>query len=539
MIRRIHLAAAVFSLLPVSAATNSGIIQVTGLRSWSHPGSTRVVLETSGLADYHADRALNPDRLFFDIVHARPWIEHKRVALHQINDALVKRVRIAETSPGTTRVVFDLVGLAEYTVSRLEAPDRIVIELTPAGSKSRPVQDLVPRMQPVQTSLVPAASAPPAVERYVAPPSRLSSTAARGRGRKVFVPPVLAAAPLPVIAIPDTLPAIEPAWLPSYPISETWTSLANVRMPRKSAALASMSVASTVPAPLPPAPPVRPPFINTTTRVLPAARPVVSATTARASTDASLSLTRALGLKINRVVIDAGHGGHDDGTIGPDGVLEKDVVLDVALRLATLVQTRLGADVVLTRSDDTFVPLGERTSIANEYKADLFLSIHANSSPAPAVAGTETFLLNLNSSPGAISVAARENAGSDKSIGELRDLIQSIAQNDKIAESQNFAADIQASIFAQAAKSNVAAHDRGVKKAPFVVLIGARMPSVLAEIGFLSNPKDESNLGKGEYRQKIAESLYRGIAQYSQSLSHFEVAATTPKAQGYSGTGTK
>ena len=220
-------------------------------------------------------------------------------------------------------------------------------------------------------------------------------------------------------------------------------------------------------------------------------------------------------------------------------MLEKDVVLDVALRLATLVQTRLGAEVVLTRSDDTFVPLTERTAIANEHKADLFLSIHANSSPAPAVAGTETFLLNLNSSPGAISVAARENAGSDKSVGELRDLVQSIAQNDKIAESQSFATDIQSAIFTQAAKSNIAAHDRGVKKAPFVVLIGARMPSVLAEIGFLSNPKDESNLNKADYRQKIAESLYRGIAQYSQSLSHFEVAGASTKPAGYSGTGTK
>jgi N-acetylmuramoyl-L-alanine amidase len=183
------------------------------------------------------------------------------------------------------------------------------------------------------------------------------------------------------------------------------------------------------------------------------------------------------------------------------------------------------------------VPLTERTAIANRYKADLFLSIHANSSPARSVAGTETFLLNLHSSPGAISVAARENAGSDKSVGELRDLIQSIAQNDKIAESTTFANDIQDAIFAQAAKGNSAARDRGVKKAPFVVLIGARMPSVLAEIGFLSNAKDEKNLGSGDYRQKVAESLYRGIAEYSKSLSHFEVTADASrpsKRSGYS-----
>jgi N-acetylmuramoyl-L-alanine amidase len=247
---------------------------------------------------------------------------------------------------------------------------------------------------------------------------------------------------------------------------------------------------------------------------------------ARPPEHATRSLTRALGLKINRVVIDAGHGGHDDGTIGPHGVLEKDVVLDVALRLATLVQSRMGAEVILTRSDDTFIPLHERTAIANDHKADLFLSIHANSSPSPSVGGIETFYLNFTNNTTALEVAARENSGSDKSVGELRDLIQSITLNDKITESQTFARDIQTPLFAQAAIGNAAAHDRGVKRAPFVVLIGASMPSVLAEIGFLSNTRDERNLNRPEYRQKIAEALYRGISSYSKSLSHFEVAST-------------
>jgi N-acetylmuramoyl-L-alanine amidase len=252
-------------------------------------------------------------------------------------------------------------------------------------------------------------------------------------------------------------------------------------------------------------------------------RPEVAETTPLASENPSRSLTRALGLKVNRIVIDAGHGGHDDGTIGPHGVLEKDIVLDVALRLATLVRQRLSAEVVLTRSDDTFIPLQERTKIANDNKADLFLSIHANSSPAPEVAGTETFYLNFSTSPGALDVAARENAGSDKTVGDLKDLIQSITLNDKIEESHTFAQDVQNAITLQAERSNIAAHNRGVKRAPFVVLIGASMPSVLAEIGFLSNSRDESNLGKPEYRQKVAEALYKGLAQYSQSLSHFDV----------------
>jgi len=264
-------------------------------------------------------------------------------------------------------------------------------------------------------------------------------------------------------------------------------------------------------------------------KVLPAIRPALpvparsdDGAPALASENASRSLTRALGLKVNRIVIDAGHGGHDDGTVGPHGLLEKDIVLDVAFRLSKLVQERLGAEVVLTRSDDTFVPLHERTAIANDHKADLFLSIHANSSPAPEVAGTETFFLNFTNAPDALNVAARENAGSDKTVGELKDLIQTITLNDKIEESHTFADNVQTALHAQAARSNAAAHNRGVKRAPFVVLIGASMPSVLAEIGFLSNARDETNLGKPEYREKIAEALYKGVARYSQSLSHFE-----------------
>ena len=130
MMRRFHWAAAVFLLLPVSAAPNPGIIQVTGVRAFSHLGSTRVIVETTGPAEFHADRAHDPDRLYFDILHARPWIDGHRIATRQIGDSLVKRVRVAETTPGTTRIVFDLVGQAQYTVSRLDTPDRIVIELT-------------------------------------------------------------------------------------------------------------------------------------------------------------------------------------------------------------------------------------------------------------------------------------------------------------------------------------------------------------------------------------------------------------------------
>ncbi|MES1257999.1 MAG: N-acetylmuramoyl-L-alanine amidase [Acidobacteriota bacterium] len=449
---------------------------MTGIRAWSHSDWTRVIVETSGRADFKADRAANPDRLFFDVLHASPWIEGRRYASRQVNDRLVRRVRIAETAPGTTRIVFDLTGPGSFRVSRLEAPNRLVIEIRPPGPGSE----------------TPAPAAATIAFRY--PPRPVN------RVRSILIAP--------------NAPLFDPAPLSPPYLPDMGQLLATYRAPRPVHSVASVSP-KIIPAPRPVG--YEPPSA--------APRDTLhDEAPARASENASRSLTRALGLKVNRIVIDAGHGGHDEGTRGPNGVLEKDVVLDVALRLSRLVQSRMGADVVLTRSDDTFIPLQERTVIANARKADLFLSIHANSSPSPVVAGTETFFLNFTSSTGALDVAARENAGAEKSVGELKDLIQSITLNDKIAESQTFAQTIQNSIFAQASKSNLAARNRGVKRAPFVVLIGASMPSVLAEIGFLTNARDEANLGKPEYRQKIAEALYKGLSQYAQSLSHFEVA---------------
>jgi N-acetylmuramoyl-L-alanine amidase len=470
---RILWTALIFALPPALAAASSGLIQVTNVRSWSHPDSTRIIIQTTGPFDFRSDHATNPDRLFVDILHSRPWIARRRFATHEIGDRLVRRVRIAEPYPDTTRIVFDLANPSDFKISKLDAPDRMVIELTPLHRQN----DSIPA--PVYASV--------------------SSI-----GRSGFVYPPAASSRRPQVSMPGPPPALPPSSTEPDPF---YFADLVAALPVKPPAGQSRAVS---------------------THVLPAARPP-AASAPLASENATRSLTRALGLKVNRIVIDAGHGGHDDGTIGPNGVLEKDVVLDIALRLSKLVQQRLGAEVILTRSDDTFIPLQQRTAIANEHKADLFLSIHANSSPAPEVAGTETFFLNFTNSPDALNVAARENAGSDKTVGELKDLIQTITLNDKIEESHTFADDIQNAIQAQAARSNAAAHNRGVKRAPFVVLIGASMPSVLAEIGFLSNARDESNLGKPEYRQKVAEALYKGLAQYSQSLSHFEPARQIAK----------
>jgi N-acetylmuramoyl-L-alanine amidase len=255
----------------------------------------------------------------------------------------------------------------------------------------------------------------------------------------------------------------------------------------------------------------------------PAPREPAAPKPARAIPGGGRTLTRTLGLKLGRVVLDPGHGGNDHGTTGPSGLKEKELVLDIATRLGTLLEEGLGSEVIYTRQEDVFLALEERTALANRRKADLFLSIHANSSPLKSVSGSETYYLNFTTSKVDLEVAARENASSSRSIFELRELIQKIALKEKLDESREFAARVQRSMHSVWVR-NGATRNRGVKKAPFVVLIGASMPSVLAEVGFVSNPRDEAYLKKPENRQKIAEGLYRGIEQYARTLSHFDVA---------------
>jgi N-acetylmuramoyl-L-alanine amidase/type II secretory pathway predicted ATPase ExeA len=232
------------------------------------------------------------------------------------------------------------------------------------------------------------------------------------------------------------------------------------------------------------------------------------------------SLTRELGLKISRIVIDPGHGGRDTGTIGPHGVLEKNVCLDVALRLGNLIEENLpNTEVIYTRSTDRYVSLEERTAIANQAKADLFISIHANSSDDHAVRGVETYYLNLATSPESARVATRENAFSQMQLHDLQDLIKKIAGNDKMKESRELAIDIQNSLSRRLQRVNWREANRGVKRAPFVVLIGAEMPSVLSEISFVSNANDEHLLANSDHRERMAEGLFNGIAAYLAGLN--------------------
>ncbi len=461
----------------VPAAVDFG--RVTDVRFWFLADATRVAIEVSDDFEFHSDRLENPSRIFFDIVGVKPAKRPKGVEIIPVSGPLVKQIRVAETQPGTTRVVLDLSAAAEFESSKLSNPNRLMIEVRPADRT---------HLNPIAT----AAGVTPPVQR-------LSPLERR------FEPPVRVEPP-PITMARLRIPKVD---LPALPSSEVVDRAARSALDR----------------PMAPAPASDLPVRTKSNRALvERSDDPAPALAARRNASGDQSLTRVLGLKLGRVVLDPGHGGHDSGTHGPTGLQEKDLVLDVAKRLGALIEARLGSEVVYTRTDDTFIPLEERTRIANRHKADLFLSIHANSSPARSASGIETYYLNFTTSKASLDLAARENAASERSIYDLRDLVQKIALKDKLDESREFAARVQESLSSLSARTNRASKDRGVKKAPFVVLIGASMPSILAEIGFVSNSHDEALMKKPEYRQRIAEALYKGIAQYAATLSHFQVA---------------
>ncbi len=245
---------------------------------------------------------------------------------------------------------------------------------------------------------------------------------------------------------------------------------------------------------------------------------------APAALDAPLSMARQLGLGVSRIVIDPGHGGRDPGAEGT-GSSEAQIVLDIALRLEKLLLKQPGVDVVLTRRSDVFVPLEERTELANREQADLFLSIHANASRNEQARGIETYYLNFASNPDAEAVAARENSASERTMNSLTDIVKAIALNTKLDESKDFAGLVQRAMARRLKTSNKSLKDLGVKQAPFVVLIGAGMPSVLAEVSFLTNRREGQLLGSESYRQRIAEALADGVLRYRRELKSAEVLA--------------
>ena len=525
--------------------------RVLGIRHWSTPDYTRVAIDLEQGVKYQSQRIDNPDRVFFDLLNTQ--LDPKLAKTFDVSDGLLKDVRMAQFAAGRTRVVLDLDESSEFQASLLSNPPRLIIDIrNPDARNVQSADDHGNDTRGPQPAAVPvvkqAASVtdtaddeaddvtPNSISR--AEESQSMTAAAKPARRNTVV--ISNGVKKTIVDADDDEPA--PTTLPVNDLATRDVTIKDTAANKEKAVVAKLDPAAldtgkpdsavvNDESPKLATTPSGAADVKTTTskrkRKPQTADPDIRE--AQPTASGERSLTRALGLKIGKIVIDPGHGGHDTGTIGPNGLEEKDLVLDVSRRLGKLLQTRLGAEVIYTRRDDTFIPLETRTAIANQEGADLFVSVHANSSHDPDARGVETYYLNFTSSPDALEVAARENAVSEKSIHELQDLVKKIALKEKIDESQEFASDVQTSLHSGLAAKNPGERDRGVKKAPFIVLIGANMPSILAEISFVSNPGDERRLETSDYRQKIAESLYRGIAKYVSGLSGIKVASKIDK----------
>jgi N-acetylmuramoyl-L-alanine amidase len=470
----------------VNRSESPEIPRVRRIRAAANGDATRVTIDLEDSVQYTSGRIANPDRIFFDLHAARLTPEVARGNI-RVDGALLMAVRVAQNHSGVVRVVLDVKGVKEYTASLTNNPTQLVIDLYDSASSAAPVH-----MAKAKRGQQPSAG------RGTVEDAAAGSNDGAGGVQAVASKSSTTESPSSDQPAAYTNSAISGSVAGNNSPAATANSVPSSRNARSKSVKATSSGA-------------KPDLIQ------PAAAP-------QPTRDGQSTLTRALGLKIGRIVIDAGHGGHDTGTIGPTGLMEKDLCLDVALRLGKIIQQRLpGADVVYTRADDTFIPLEERTNIANQAKADLFISIHANSSRNHAARGIETYYLNMKGSAEAMEVAARENSTAEEGVHDLQDLVKKIARTEKIEESKEFAEDVQDSLSKRVQKSGKSMKDRGVRKAPFVVLIGADMPSILTEISFLSNPADEKLLKQPEQRQKVAEGLYQGVASYLQSMNSVTV----------------
>jgi N-acetylmuramoyl-L-alanine amidase len=232
----------------------------------------------------------------------------------------------------------------------------------------------------------------------------------------------------------------------------------------------------------------------------------------------SLTLAQQLGLGVKKVVIDPGHGGKDPGAIGPSGLKEKDVVLGIALKLQKKIRARLGLDAILTRSSDKFMPLEERTALANTQNADLFVSIHTNAHKNRRVRGISTYILNVATDKEAARLAAFENAVSTKRISDLEKILNDLMLNSKINESSRLAEAVRQGLVKGLPRRYKGIKDLGVKQAPFYVLIGAQMPSIMVEVSFITNRWEEKRLATDGYREAVAEGILAGIQSYIRQI---------------------
>jgi N-acetylmuramoyl-L-alanine amidase len=444
-----------------SAATRLATIKE--IRRTVLPDAVRITIELDAEVPFHEERIADPSRVFVDLPGTRavPTLVDQTIRFDSDAD-VVRQIRIGRHPNNTTRVVLEAAGVRSYSVYPLYSPYRLVIDC-------------------IRTTNTGAVVASPTL-----PGRRLTAEWLRRPPTMSPRATALLAAAAAESPAPLTRRA-EHATAENEQASQIHQNVEGETVPKTADPAPAASLTA-----------VTPPSKNVT---------------------GGFSIARQLGLGVSRIVIDAGHGGHDPGAKGK-GITEAELVLDVALRLEKLLQKIPGLEVILTRRTDEFIALPERTAIANREGADLFLSIHANASASAQARGIETYFLNFANNLTAAAVAARENAASSQAMGALPDFVKAIALNNKLDESRDLATQVQHAMVERLKTTNRTLKDLGVKQAPFVVLIGAAMPSVLAEISFVTNPQEAKLLKGNVYRQRIAEALFNAIRKYQSSLKN-------------------
>ncbi len=469
-----------------SGVREPGVVSVQAISRIVGPEAVQVTIELDGPVTYHEERLEQPPRVFFDLANTRT-VDALRDAVLAYETDIVRQIRVGRHPNQVTRVVLDLEGVRRYRARILPGPYRLVVDCyraatSPEAGTGAPTQ--APATEGAANPTLPKPKATP-------------DAGAHG------VPAPAAPRRAPIAALTNPEPPLAPPTIHGILLPlESGTSL-EISPPRGAHPAPGRAAA-------PPAP------------TLPEAP--------ASNLSGGYSLARQLGLGVGRIVIDPGHGGRDPGALGA-GATEADMTLDIALRLEKLLLKEPGIDVVMTRRTDVYVPLEERTAIANRAGADLFLSIHCNAARDASIHGVETYSLNFASTAHAATVAARENAAAALPMGSLSEIVRVIALNSKVDESRDLARQVQLALVRRLRVQFQALRDLGVKQAPFVVLIGASMPSVLAEVAFITNRQEGRLLASASYRQRAAEALLEGINRYQRSLKKDSVPLRQPIAR--------
>ena len=539
-----------------------GVVRLRSVAREVLPDLVRVTLELEDEVQYFSDHLNAPARLYFDLADTDADASLVNATLPYEDGDVVREIRLGRHPGQTTRVVIDVEGVESYSVYAMYNPYRLVVdsvrlpEFAPLVAASPPATPVVAKSDP-ETGLDAEAGDLVADARLSEPAAAVAPEPDVDLATRTAEPEAETAQALglDLLPLPDGWSArpLAPVDGPAAATREdgavevtteaadaaadlTWPSVHDLLYPDvgsppappidAAAAVSPTSMVDLQPTAslnesldLPLDAPIALPRVvhEPTDALFPAAARVVLADAPLVNTGGLYSLGRQLGLGISRVVIDPGHGGYDPGARSGE-LTESALVLDVAERLESKL-LEAGIEVVLTRRGDVYMPLRARTELANRVEADLFLSIHANAAEDPQLRGIETYHLDFATDPTAQAVAARENAGGGESMHDLPDLVRSIAMNNKIDESRDLAALVQRNLVAGVRQSRPNAQDLGVKQAPFMVLIGATMPSVLTEISFLSNEEAAAHLATSAHRDQIAESLFLSLVGYQSALT--------------------